>query len=68
MTTAIALPNDSTMRLRALLALLLFVALVSWEDAAQEQHRRMHGDDDGGAACSMHIDWAAYAGTGGNAH
>lgn len=50
--------NDvATMRLRALLMVLLFVALVSWEDAAQDQHRRMHGDDAGGAGCAMWIDY-----------
>lgn len=52
MTMTLALPNDSTMRLRVLLAILLFVVLVSWEDAASDQHNRMHGDDDGGATHS----------------
>jgi len=33
-----------------------FLALVSWNDAAQDQYDRMH-DDDSGAACSMHIDY-----------
>lgn len=48
-----------TVRLRALLMVLLFVALASWNDAAQDQHRRMHGDDDaGGAGCAMWIDYS----------
>lgn len=47
-----------SMRLRALLMVLAFVALVSWEDAAQDQHDRMHGDDAGGAGCAMWIDYS----------
>lgn len=49
--------NDlMTVRLRALLMVLLFVALASWEDAAQDQYDRMH-DDAGGAGCAMWIDY-----------
>lgn len=49
---------DMSKQVKSFLILLLFLAVLSWEDAAQDQHRRMHGDDDaGGAGCSMHIDW-----------
>lgn len=55
MTTTFSLHHDAVQCIRALLVLLAFLALVSWEDAAQDQHDRMHKDN--GPACSMHIDW-----------
>lgn len=43
-------------RLWIIMAVMIALVSVSWEDAAQDQYDRMHGDDSG-PACSMRIDW-----------